>query len=78
MAPGEILIGLAHIGQRIDLRDRDLETAGIDQAGKFRKHLGVRRRAVARRLDAVLRGRREVDNGVDPSGATPSSSASST
>jgi hypothetical protein len=36
MAAGEILIGLAHIGQRIDLCDRDLEAAGIDQAGKFR------------------------------------------
>ena len=33
--PREILIGLAYIGQMIDLGDRDLQPTGIDQAGKF-------------------------------------------
>ena len=42
----EILIGFADIGQTIDLGDRDLEAASVDQARKFREHLGIRRRAV--------------------------------
>ena len=65
----EILIGFADIGQTIDLGDRDLEAASVDQARKFREHLGIRRRAVALRLHAVLRGRREVDDRVDPIGS---------
>jgi hypothetical protein len=32
--------------QTIDLGDRDLEGASVDQARKFREHLGIRRRAV--------------------------------
>jgi hypothetical protein len=66
MTSRQILIRLAHIGQAIDLGDRDLKTARIDQPGKFREHLGIRRRAVAFGLDAVLRGRREVDDRIDP------------
>jgi hypothetical protein len=46
--------GIAHIGQTIDLGDRNLEAAGIDQASKFPKHLCVCRGAVACRLDTVL------------------------
>jgi hypothetical protein len=68
MTPREIPIGIAHIGQTIDLGDRDLEAASIDQASKFRKHLGIRRRGIPRRLDAVFRGRREVDDRIDPIG----------
>jgi len=68
MTPREIPIGIANIGQTIDLGDRDLEAAGIDQASKFRKHLGIRRLSISRRLDAVFRGRREVDDRIDPIG----------
>ena len=35
MTSRQILIGLAYIGQMIDLGDRDLQATGIDQAGKF-------------------------------------------
>src|SRR5580704_18157915 len=66
MTPRQILIGLAYIGQMIDLGDRDLQATSVDQAGKFCKYLGIRRRAVALRLDAVFRGRREVDDRIDP------------
>jgi hypothetical protein len=68
MTPREILIGLAYIGQMIDLGDRDLQATSVDQAGKFCKHLGIRRGAVALRLDAVFRGRRKVDDRIDPIG----------
>src|ERR1700730_2956868 len=68
MTPREILIGLAYIGQMIDLGDRDLQSTSVDQAGEFSKHLGIRRRAVALRLDTVFRGRREVDDRIDPIG----------
>ena len=64
----QILIGLAYIGQMIDFGDRDLQATSVDQAGKFCKYLGIRRRAVALRLDAVFRGRREVDDRIDPIG----------
>ena len=68
MTPRQILIGLAYIGQMIDLGDRDLQATSVDQAGKFCKHLGIRRRAVALRLDTVFRGRRKVDDRIDPIG----------
>jgi hypothetical protein len=68
MTPREILIGIADIGQTIDLGDRDLEAAGIDQASQFHKHLGIGRLGISRRLDAVFRGRREVDDRIDPIG----------
>jgi hypothetical protein len=68
MTSRKILIGLAHIGQTIDLGDRNLEAAGIDQTGKFCEHAGVRCRAVAFCFDAVLRGRLEVDDRIDPVG----------
>ena len=68
MTPREILIGLAYIGQMIDFGDRDLQTTCVDQAGKFYEHLGIRRRAVALGLDAVFRGRREIDDRIDPIG----------
>ena len=68
MTSRQILIGLAYIGQMIDLGDRDLQATSVDQAGKFCKYLGIRRRAVALRLDAVFRGRREVDDRIDPIG----------
>ena len=68
MTPREILIGIADILQTKDLGDRDIEAAGIDQASKFRKHLGIRRLGISRRLDAVFRGRREVDDRIDPIG----------
>jgi len=35
MTPREILIGIAYIGQAIDLGDRDRKAAGIDQASEF-------------------------------------------
>ena len=66
MALREILIGLAHVGQPIDLGDRDLQVAGIDQAGQFGEHLSIRGRGVSFGLDAVFRGRREVDDRIDP------------
>src|SRR5262245_8567955 len=66
MTPRQIPIGLAYVGQMIDLGDRDLQATIVDQAGKFCEYLGIRRRAVALRLDAVFRGRREVDDRVDP------------
>jgi hypothetical protein len=66
--PREILIDLAYFGQTINLGDRDLQAACVNQAGEFRKHLGIRRGAVALRLDAMFRGRREIDDRVDPVG----------
>src|SRR3984957_20847286 len=53
--PREILIGLAYIRQMVNLGDRDLQATGVDQAGEFCKHRGIRRRAVALCLDAVFR-----------------------
>ena len=66
MTSRQILIGLPHVGQPVDLGDRNLEAARIDQTGQFREHLGIRGRAVAFGLDAVFRGRREVDDRIDP------------
>ena len=66
--PREILISLAYFRQMINFGDRDLQATSVDQAGEFRKHLGFRRGAVALRLDAIFRGRREVDDRVDAVG----------
>ena len=66
--PREILISLTYFSQMINFGDRDLQATGVDQAGEFRKHLGIRRGAVALRLDAMFRGRREIDDRVDPVG----------
>ena len=51
----ELLIGLAYLRQRIDLRDRDLEPAGRDQTGKLFEHVRVRGFEVAFRLHTLLR-----------------------
>ena len=64
----QILIGLAYIGQMVDLGDWDLQATSVDQAGKFCEYLGIPRRAVALRLDAVFRSRREVDDRIDAIG----------
>ena len=62
----ELSIGIANVGQGIDLSDRDLEAAGGEHAGELREHLGVRRCVVTVGLDTVLGGGGEVDDGVDP------------
>ena len=40
----QISIGIANVGQGIDLGDRDLEAAGGEHAGELGEHLGARRR----------------------------------
>jgi hypothetical protein len=61
----QLSIGLAYLGQRIDLRDRDLEPVGRDQLGKLPQHGGVRGFIIALGLHAVLRRSREVDDCID-------------
>ncbi len=68
VAPFELRVGLAHLGQGIDPGYRDLQGALEDHAGQLGEHVGARRVPVPLGLDPVLLHRREVDYRVDPIG----------
>src|ERR1700733_11831150 len=66
--PREILISLTYFSQMINFGDRDLQPTAVEQAGEFRKPLGIRRGAVALCLDAMFSGCREINDRVDSIG----------
>src|SRR6266567_2182350 len=69
VAAFELGVGLADLRQRVDVRDRHLEVSVGDQAGQRGEHLGARPgRCPPVNLHPVLRGGREIDDGVDPLG----------
>ena len=69
VAAFDLGVGLADLRQRVDVRDRHLEVSVGDQAGQLGEHLGARpSRCPPVSLHAVLLGRREIDDGVDPLG----------
>ena len=78
MTPREILIGLAYIGQMIDLGDRHLQATSVDQAGKFCKHLGFAATLLPSVLTPCFAAAAKSMIVSIRSGATPSSSARST
>src|ERR1700676_2175806 len=61
----ELSIGIANLGQRIDLSDRDLKAAGGHQRGKLREHICSRGFMVTLRLHTILSRGGEVDDRVD-------------
>src|SRR2546423_1917867 len=54
------------LGERVHPGDRDLDRALADERGQFGQGVRAGAGRAAVRLDAVLRRRREVDDGVDP------------
>src|ERR1700722_15151895 len=61
----EVSIGIANVGQRINLSDRDLKAAGGHQASKFPEHVDTRGFMASFRFHTVLSRGTEVDDGVD-------------
>jgi len=78
VTPREILIGLAYIGQMIDLGDRDLQSTSVDQAGEFSKHLAFAAALLPSVLTPCFADAAKSMIVSIRSGATPSSSARST
>src|ERR1700679_1181360 len=65
MALLKVTIGLLHFRQGVNLRNRDLETAGSPQIREFSQNFSRSRRAVAFGFDTVLFRRSEVDDCID-------------
>src|ERR1700722_16309606 len=61
----ELSIGIANVGQRIDLRDGDLKAAGGQQPGELREHVHTRSVVAPFRLHAIFSRGGEVDDRVD-------------
>lgn len=69
VAAFELGIGLADLGQWVDVRDRDLEVSCGDQSGQFGECFGARPGIGSGfGFDAVLGGCGEIGDGVDPFG----------
>lgn len=67
MAAFELGVGVADLRQRVDVRDRYLKLSVGDQAGQLGEHLGARPGfSPSVSFHPVLRGGREIDDGVDP------------
>src|ERR1700722_1945196 len=61
----ELSIGIANLGQRIDLGNRDLKTPGSQQAREFPEDLRISGRVVTFRHHTILSRGGEVDDRVD-------------
>src|SRR5262249_16210170 len=66
VASFELAVSLLYVREAVDLGDRNLQTAGLDQLGQLREDLRAGGHPAAVVLDVVLLGRRNVDSGVDP------------